>query len=195
MIRRESFRSMVFGLGAAVVGATANGAEPFESLVSQSPFGQPAPVAAVATAGEGTALEFRGVFADQGEYFFSLYEISSRTGRWVGMQETGEAMVVENYDSEKGRIEVRYRGQLMKLTLKKAQVVLQASTAPRPPTPAAGPAVAVAVPTNPAPLTETEQLGQVADEIRQRRAARRSASASSRPEPADPRPAIAADKR
>jgi hypothetical protein len=110
------------------------------------------------------------------------------------LKEANQPYVVESYDSEKGSIQVKYRGQTMTLSLKLAQVIVQAPPANAAQSPANTPAVM----TNAAPADEAGRLAQVAEEIRRRRALRSPVgpvplpnSTGNQPNPANnpPRPA------
>ena len=136
----------------------------FDGLVKNSPFGQTA-VTGAPGGNEASPLEFRGVFLDKGKYFFSLHETASRSGQRVGLKESGQPYFVESYDSAQGSIQVKYRNQMMPLTLKRAQIVVQA---PPPLQPSTGSTVGG----NPAPTDEASRLALVAEEIRRRRALR-----------------------
>jgi hypothetical protein len=174
-------RSLAVLLGVGAVAAFA--AEPaapaatepakpaLDSLVKNSPFGSAAsPVIAGAESGQ---LEFRGVIVDKGETFFSLFEPSTRQSQWVGLNESGAPYTVQGYDSATQTVKVLYRNQTLSLTLKRAQVVVQAAPPPTtfppntPPAPGGAPAVAAA-----SSPDEAARLAQVAEEIRRRRALR-----------------------
>ncbi len=187
MIRRGA--CFVAFLGAVLLPAQA--AEPaggqFDSLIKSAPFGQAAPVPG-GQAGNGGPLEFRGVFQDKGEYYFSLHEPGSRTGSWVGLKESGQPFVVESYDSDKGSIQVKYRGQTLNLTLKLAQVIVQAPP-PIPQQPTAPNTINGAPPgvvANPVSGDEATRMAQVAEEIRRRRALRTPPAPLPLPQPQAP---------
>ncbi len=166
MIRRGVYLIALLGLGLT----PARPAEPapgqFDNLIKSSPFGQ-APAGAAQAGNGSTPLEFRGVFQEKGDYFFSVHETSTRAGQWVGLKEASQPYVVESYDSEKGSIQVKYHGQTMTLSLKAAQVIVQA-----PPAISPLPTNTPPVMTNAAPADEANRLAQVAEEIRRRRALR-----------------------
>lgn len=190
MIRRGVSLVALLGWGLT----SARPAEPtqgqFDNLIKSSPFGQ-APTGGAQGGNGASPLEFRGVFRDKGEYYFSLHEPATRSGQWVGLKEANQPFVVESYDSEKGSIQVKYHGQTMTLSLKLAQVIVQA-----PPPVNQSPANIPAVMGNAAPSDEANRLAQVADEIRRRRALRtplgaggpvpQPAATTNMPPPADP---------
>jgi hypothetical protein len=105
---------------------------------------------------------------DKGEYLFSLHETATRASQWVGLKEASQPYVVESYDSEKGSIQVKYHGQTLNLSLKLAQVIVQAPVPNTNPAPANTPAAFGNAPTS----NEAARLAQVAEEIRRRRALR-----------------------
>lgn len=167
-------RTLIAGLGlqaglAAYAADTTAGS--LDGLLKNSPFGGRGLDPAAAT----SALELHGVFVDQGEVFFSLYETSSRSARWVGLNETGNPFTVRSYDATKAEVKVLYQGHEISLGLKQAKVV--ALVAP-PPVPAAGPvpapAVAVVSGTG-TPNDEAIRLAAIAQEISRRRALRQQA--------------------
>ncbi len=144
----------------------------FNSLIKNSPFGQPVQ-AAESRATEGSQLEFRGVFRDGNEEFFSIYESASRSSLWVGLRETGHNFTVDSYDSGNATVVVKYNNQPVTLSLKRSQVVVQA-LAPNVPVPAMAsnrqPVNVTGTAT--APADEAQRMAQVAEEIRRRRALR-----------------------
>lgn len=145
-----------------------------DSLVKNSPFGSSATARTPGT--ESSLVEFRGMFVDQGEQFFSFYEAGSNTSQWVGLKETGTPFTIEGYDSSTQTVKVTYRNQPLTLTLKRAQIVVQAMPTPTtfpvtsPPATGTGqPAPAVR---GANPGEEAARLALVAEEIRRRRALR-----------------------
>jgi len=159
--------SLVALLGAGVLaGAAEPAVSSLDSLVKNSPFGT---AAAGAPGGEAAQLEFRGVMVDHGEHFFSFYDAASRTSQWVGIKEAGAPYSVQSYDSATQTVKVVYRNQPFVLTLKRAQIIVQA-----PPPPGTGPAIAPGGPAI-APAQSPDnaaQMAQVAEEIRRRRSLR-----------------------
>lgn len=142
-----------------------------QRLVANSPF---APAGTPGQAGAATPLEFRGVFMDQGEHFFSLYNPATKHSVWVGLNEAGQEFFVRSYDEGAQSIVADFKGRSLTLSLSKAPAV----AAPAPPV-AAGPAVA-----GPAPVAaaasrdsaEAKRLADLAAEIRRRRAMRQQAA-------------------
>lgn len=159
---------------ACVLAAIGQAQEPpdLNSLLSNSPFGSTPNPGGPAKA--DNPVEFRGVFAEGGEFFFNLYIAANTRSEWLGMDETyGEKLTVKTYDADKQQLTVDYQGKMLTLTLGSAKRVLTAA-APSNPAPAA------AQPTNPtvqpAPaITDQERLSKIADEIRRRRALRQQA--------------------
>lgn len=153
-------------LGLASIVGTMSGAVDLQSLVTNPPFGSNA--TQTTTADPAQALEFRGTFVDGNERFFSIRETATRSSQWVGLKESGQPFLVESYDNAKGSIQVKYHNQVMTLTLKLAQILVQA--VPVAPGPNAAPMPGAV--TNSAPPNEAARLAQVAEEIRRRRALR-----------------------
>lgn len=142
------------------------------SLLNNSPFG--ANPAATGPVKADTPIEFRGVFAEGGEYFFNLYISANARSEWLGLNEVyGENLTVKTYDAENQQLSVDYQGRTLTLSLGAAK-----RTAP-PPAPAT-PAL-TSLPTPPpvaepaAPINDQERLAKIADEIRRRRALRQQA--------------------
>lgn len=155
-----------------------------DSLVTNSPFGSTAGTAA-SPQGE-SAVEFRGVFVDQGETFFSIYDTAARRAMWVGMKEPGNPYAVKSYDEARGTVIVEFQGRTLTVELKQAKVVAlpagSSGTSAASPNPGA-PAVATVTTTD-----EATRLAQVAEEIRRRRAIRAQAMQPSAPPPGGTRP-------
>lgn len=140
----------------------------FDNLIKNSPFGSAA-TPGVQPSSDASVLEFRGVFVDKGEPYFSLHESTTRSSQWVGLKESGQPFVVESYDVDQGSIQVKYRNQVMNLALKRSQVMVQAMPMPVPVGPPAG---APAIAAKPISSDEATRMAQVAEEIRRRRALR-----------------------
>lgn len=149
------------GLAFPACGATSN----LDGLLRNSPFD-----AAPAVAANGAALELRGVLVDGGEYFFSLYDPSTRASMWVGLNETGNPFTVQSYDTAKGLAQVAYKGRTLSLALKQAKVVALAAN-PVANAPAAAPSAPVNV-SSAANQNEAARLTAIVEEIRRRRALR-----------------------
>ncbi len=165
--------AVLLGLGAVAASAADDTKPSLDSLVKNSPFGSATSPAAPGM--EAGGLEFRGVIVDNGEPLFSFFETANRQSNWVKLNESGAPYTVQSYDAENQSVKVLYRSQPLTLTLKRAQIIVQA---PPPPmaVPAAGgaPAVSPTAVVNPsAPSAdEAARLAQVAEEIRRRRALR-----------------------
>jgi hypothetical protein len=187
MRRYVSSFAALLGLAALTAPAAEPAKGPLDSLVKNSPFGS---ATAVRNPGpESSQLEFRGMFVDQGEQFFSFHESATNTSQWVGLKETGTPYTVQSYDSETNTVKVLYRNQPFTLSLKRAQVIVQAPpppptqfpvTSPPTPGPQPGPAVGAATPAD-----EAARLAQVAEEIRRRRALRAQGGPQPQPPPAN----------
>jgi len=184
---RRSVLSFAALLGLAAL--TAPAAEPakgeLDSLVKNSPFGSA--TTARNPGPESSQLEFRGMFVDQGEQFFSFFESATNTSQWVGLKETGTPYTVQSYDAATNTVKVLFRNQPFTLTLKRAQIIVQA---PPPPAqfpvtspPAVGPGQPGAAVGAPTPGDEAARLAQVAEEIRRRRALRAQGGPQAGPRP------------
>ncbi|MFZ5497225.1 MAG: hypothetical protein ACOZE5_18035 [Verrucomicrobiota bacterium] len=147
-----------------------------DTLVKNSPFGNAPSPNAGSAAGADSPLEFRGVFFDAGETFFSLYDVATKHALWVGLKEPGNPFVVQAYDEAKGAIVVEYQGRTLTVSLKQAKVVTLPPSVVAPAVPVAPgapgngapqPVVSAGTPPN-----EAARLAQIAEEIRRRRAIR-----------------------
>lgn len=153
----------------AVLGAVTVQAQvpALDTLVKNSPFGNVPSQNAVGNA--DNPLEFRGVFVDKGEPFFSLYDGATRRSMWVGMQEPGNPVLVRDYDEAAGAVVVEYQGRTLTVPLKQVRIPAVPAVAPgvAGPPPAQATAQASATPPD-----EAVRLAQIAEEIRRRRAIR-----------------------
>jgi hypothetical protein len=184
-----SFRGafLLVGLGTITGLGTVHADGPdLNGLVANSPFGKAGQ--APDAAGTTGPLELRGVFIDQGERFFSLYDVSSRRALWVGLKEPGNPFVVQAYDEAQGVVTVEYQGQVHAVTLKQAKVA--ALPVPVGPGPSATPAGSPGPAVQTAP-DEAARLAQIAEEIRRRRALRAQAAQMPRNQPPSPVPSPA----
>lgn len=158
-LRQLYFLRLLFTVGLSL--PVLSVAVDLQNLLTASPFSGGA---AVGSAGGGTsALEFRGVFADQGEYFFSLYEASSHRALWVGLNEAGNAFTVHSYDAATETVTAEYQGRAMTLTLLRAKIV---ALAPSPQNTASTTATALSSVPGQSPEA------QIVEEIRRRRSLR-----------------------
>lgn len=180
--------AVLLGLGAVLVPAAEPAKAPLDNLVKNSPFGTSA---APGPGAENSQLEFRGTFTDQGEQFFSFFDPATRTSQWVSLKETGAPFTVQGYDSATQTVKVLFHNQTFNLSLKRAQIVVQAMPTPTPANPAQP---GVAMPPTPSvgapmPGDEAARLAQVAEEIRRRRALRAQGlppQPQPQPQPANP---------
>lgn len=142
------------------------------SLLSNSPFDS-----APGTGGPAKTdnpVEFRGVFAEGGEYFFNLYIAANTRSKWLGLDETyDEKLTVKTYDADKQQLTVDYQGKTLTLTLGSAKRITTAAAPSNPPPATAQPANQAVQP-GPA-ISDQERLSKIADEIRRRRALRQQA--------------------
>ncbi len=165
------FPRIMLILTAASLAAAPALAVDLQRLVANSPF---APAGIPGQAGNAAPLEFRGVFMDQGEHFFSIYNPATKYSVWVGLNEAGQEFFVRSYDEGAQAIVAEFKGRSLTLSLSKAPAVAAAPAAPVPPPPGAvapTPAMAAA-----ADSTEAKRLADLAAEIRRRRALRQQAA-------------------
>lgn len=159
------------GLAAVAVFAAEPAKPALDSLVKNSPFGSAASPGAPGM--ESGALEFRGMIVDNGEPLFSFFETANRQSQWVKLNETGAPYTVQSYDPESQSVKVLYRNQPLTLTLKRAQIIVQAAPPMVTPAPGAtGPSPTAVVNPSAPSADEAARLAQVAEEIRRRRALR-----------------------
>lgn len=151
-------------------------ADPLAELVKNSPFG--APPAASAPAAENQPLEFRGVFADGGEYFFSIYDPAERRSHWVGLAEPGLPFRIRAYDPGTQAVVAEYQGRQLTLALKKAPVAAAPATLAAAPAP---PSVQPVLAATASPPEEAARLAAIAAEIRRRRELRQKPQAMEPP--------------
>lgn len=162
-------------------------AQGLDRLVANSPFA-PAASGGASAANDSQPLEFRGVFMDQGELFFSIYNPAAKNSTWIGLNEAGYDFTVRSFDSAAQTITAEFKGRTLTLGLRKAPVV---ATAPDPtlPTVIGAPPPAPAVAATPSG-EEAKRLANLAAEIRRRRAMRQQVAPS--PNTAAPAPTPAA---
>jgi len=152
-------------------------ADDIRSLLQNSPFGaaEPAPVLTTAP----STLEFRGVFADRGEYFFSMYETTTHYKEWVGLNETGKCFTPRSYNADKQTVTGEYGGRTVTLTLVQAKIV---GTVPPGVTPPQGNATEP-VARSPQPPTGLAAGVQVIEDVQRRRAVRQQGLAAQNKHP------------
>lgn len=123
-----------------------------DSLLKNSPFGDPAEKVSAAAA----APEFRGYMVEGGERIFSLYDPAQGRSFWLKRDEAGGGLVARKFSEDKLLLEVEYRGRPLALHLVQAKVKLMAAGAPASPSAGAAP-----IPSGPgaetgAPANESE---------------------------------------
>jgi len=117
-----------------------------------------------------TPLEFRGVFMDQGELFFSVFNPVAKSSVWVGLNEPGQAFTVRSFDADTQTITAEHNGRSLVLGLKKAPVAALAPDATGPAVRGAAPGATAVTAAN--ATEEAKRLANLAAEIRRRRAMR-----------------------
>jgi hypothetical protein len=145
-------------------------------------------------------FELRSIMVLNGVHTFSLYDTKTKKGFWIDLNETVEGVSISDYNESDESINVRSGGYSRRLKLKEAQIVaLKVAPPPRTPTSSSTAPDLNSVPPNPpnmipgpppsAPpsgvpsraainnLSDEEvraRMQRVAEEIRRRRAMRRS---------------------
>ena len=140
-------------------------------LLDNSPFGVSR---ANAAAGNATAdpLEFRSVYEEKGNKYFSIYDTATHRSTWVELNDPVNGFSIKAYDGAHENITVDYHNKPLTLSLKRAAAVAQAAV-PVSPVPLPG---GVPPPNSPglaAPSpADAQRLQQIQEEIRRRRAQR-----------------------
>ena len=165
---RQTILSLLAGL-TFLSTANALHAIDLEGLVKNSPFGE-SKGGAVANAKPGT-LEFRGMYADNGVTYFSIYNSVTKQSNWVPQGEAQGGSIpfsVKSYDPDNESVVIDNGGQAVSLQLHQATVVPYsgAPAAVAAAAPAGGAAVAGAL-NNGQPPT-AEQIQAFRDEMRRR---------------------------
>lgn len=173
-MNRPSARLLCLGLACLLpAGAGAADSPDLNSLLDNSPFGSA--VSGVAQVKAENPVEFRGVFAQGGEYFFNVYLAAQSRAEWLGLDETfGESLKVKHYDAINQQLTIELDGK--SLTLALASAKRPAATAPAATNRALPAAKGPDTSAEPAPsVSDQERLNKIADEIRRRRALRQQA--------------------
>lgn len=111
-------------LTAALLGLGTASAVDLEGLVKNSPFGGTA-----APAGPGVApstLEFRGMYAEGGVSYYSIYNTQTRQSSWVAEGEapsTNVPVVVKGFDAANETLVIDNGGQPQQMALHQAVVI------------------------------------------------------------------------
>ncbi|HWA85871.1 MAG TPA: hypothetical protein VG710_06590 [Opitutus sp.] len=172
-------------LATALAAAAPLAARAGDGLPGPSPF-LPAAGSAPAAATPDAPIELRGVVTNEGKTLFSIYDTTRKTSDWVGLNETGHAFTVQNYDEAHDTVTVNYQGRTLTLALHTAKVASapvafpaqnQALISPPPPAPQpiGGPVVL-----HPSPADEKRRLEEIAAEVNRRRMLRQQALQASR---------------
>lgn len=140
-----------------------------DGLVKNSPFGE-SKGSAVANAKPGT-LEFRGMYADNGVTYFSIYNSVTKQSNWVPQGEAQGGFIpfsVKSYDPDNESVVIDNGGQAVSLQLHQATVVPYsgASAAVAAAAPAGGTAAAGGFNNGQPP--SAEQIQAFRDEMRRR---------------------------
>jgi hypothetical protein len=117
------------GLGAILLALPAGlAANDWQSLLNNTPFGQP-PANAAAPTGE---LEFRGVVQEEGVYLINLYNPATKTAQWIPVNGKVAGLEVRSYDAGSDKVQITSAGRPLTLPLKQAHVSLLAAPAAPP---------------------------------------------------------------
>jgi len=164
----QPFFSLIAGV-TFLTAATTLQAIDLDGLVKNSPFGE-SKGSAVANAKPGT-LEFRGMYADNGVTYFSIYNSVTKQSNWVPQGEAQGGSIpfsVKSYDPDNESVVIDNGGQAVSLQLHQATVVPYsgASAAVAAAAPAGGAAAAGALNNGQPP--SAEQIQAFRDEMRRR---------------------------
>ena len=99
-----------------------------QGLVKNSPFGE-----GKAPGEKSGALEFRGVYVDQGVTYFSIYSPATKSSTWVAQGETSTGplnLAVKSYDDSANTVVIENNGQAVKLQLHDSQILKLENAAP-----------------------------------------------------------------
>jgi hypothetical protein len=110
-----------------LAGAAGLPAGEWQSLLGNTPFGQP-PVTPTASNGE---LEFRGVVQEDGLFLVNLYNPATKTAQWIAVNGKAPGLEVKAYDAASDKVQITQAGRALTLPLKQARVALLAA-APAP---------------------------------------------------------------
>ena len=164
----QPFLSLIAGV-TVLTAATTLHAIDLDGLVKNSPFGE-SKGSAVANAKPGT-LEFRGMYADNGVTYFSIYNSVTKQSNWVPQGEAQGGSIpfsVKSYDPDNESVVIDNGGQAVSLQLHQATVVPYsgASAAVAAAAPAGGTAAAGGFNNGQPP--SAEQIQAFRDEMRRR---------------------------
>ena len=115
---------LVMSAGASVAHAEVD----LQGLVKNSPFGE-----GKAPGEKSGALEFRGVYVDQGVTYFSIYSPATKSSTWVAQGETSTGplnLAVKSYDDSANTVVIENNGQAVKLQLHDSQILKLENAAP-----------------------------------------------------------------
>ena len=115
---------LVMSTGASVAHAEVD----LQGLVKNSPFGE-----GKAPGEKSGALEFRGVYVDQGVTYFSIYSPATKSSTWVAQGETSTGplnLAVKSYDDSANTVVIENNGQAVKLQLHDSQILKLENAAP-----------------------------------------------------------------
>jgi hypothetical protein len=118
----------LLGLGAGLLAGPAGlSAADWQSLLTNTPFGQAPATAPVAATGD---FEFRGVVQEEGVYLVNLYNPTTKTAQWIAVNGKAPGLEVKSYDAGSDKVQITQAGRPLTLALKQARVSLVAAAAP-----------------------------------------------------------------
>ena len=117
----------LFFAGAGLCTITARAEIDLQGLVKNSPFGE-----GRAPAEKSGALEFRGVYVDQGVTYFNIYSPATKSSTWIAQGENSNGplnLAVKSYDEVGNTLIVENNGQAVKMKLHEPVILkLEAAT-------------------------------------------------------------------
>ncbi len=116
-------------------------------------------------------LEFRGMTKWQGEYLFSLFDPTENRSFWLGVNQSDSGFTVSEFNERDETVVVRHENRSRSVGLRESKVQAIAESSETPPRPAQ--ATGRQSQQRQQAQTPEERMQQLAEEIRQRRAARR----------------------
>ena len=154
----------------------------WDSLLEKNPFvahQPPAPPAEPAP----PQLELRGVLVEGTATWFNVYNAETKESAWVQSGDRMANFVIKDYDTAKEALVLDYQQRPVSVALKQSKVQLSPGSARNGTAMASLGGASRAKPHSMAPVlpaSESQRLEQVAEQIRQRREARRKTGEGSR---------------
>lgn len=128
-----SFRSRARCAGLGIVcfasGLGGLSAADWQSLLSNSPFGQAPQAAPQNTGGE---LEFRGVVCEPDVTLVNIFNTATQKSQWIPLEGQANGIAIDSYDATSDKLKVTMGGKALTLTLKQSRVALVQAPPPPP---------------------------------------------------------------